>query len=311
MSQWAVQAEGLTKTYGGVRALAGIDLQVATGTVTGLLGPNGAGKTTVVRILATLLRADGGHAEVAGHDVVRDAERVRRSIGLAGQYAAVDENLTGAENLRLLGRLHLLSARDARARASELLEQFDLVAAGERLARTYSGGMRRRLDLAAALVSRPQVLFLDEPTTGLDPRSRRQLWDVLRGLVHSGTTLLLTTQYLEEADQLADDIVVIDGGRIRAQGSAAELKAQLGATTLVLGMGSTELAKAAAGALNGLGTDLQVVGSTVVLHVPDGPRALADSAARLHVMGLAATTARIEEPTLDEVFLRLTEQVAA
>jgi daunorubicin resistance ABC transporter ATP-binding subunit len=220
-----VQAEGLTKTYGTVRALDGLDLEIAPGTVTGLLGPNGAGKTTAVRVLATLLRPDAGSARVAGHDVLQDPDAVRRSIGLAGQYAAVDEHLTGEENLRLLGRLHLLSRADARQRAARLLEDFDLVDAGGRATRTYSGGMRRRLDLAAALVNRPEVLFLDEPTTGLDPRSRLQLWDVLRGLVRDGTTLLLTTQYLEEADQLADDIVVVDRGRVQARGTAGELKA--------------------------------------------------------------------------------------
>jgi ABC-2 type transport system ATP-binding protein len=219
-----VQAEGLTKTYGTVRALDGLDLEIAPGTVTGLLGPNGAGKTTTVRVLATLLRPDTGEARVAGHDVLRDPDAVRRTIGLAGQYAAVDEHLTGEENLRLLARLHLQSPVDARRRSAQLLEQFELIEAGRRVTRTYSGGMRRRLDLAAALVNRPEVLFLDEPTTGLDPRSRRQLWDVLRGLVRDGTTLLLTTQYLDEADQLADDIVVVDRGRVQARGTAGALK---------------------------------------------------------------------------------------
>ena len=311
MTTWAVRAEGLTKSYGSVRALTGLDLEIPAGSITGLLGPNGAGKTTAVRVLTTLLRPDSGNAQVAGHDVLRDPESVRRSIGLAGQYAAVDENLTGAENLRLLGRLHLLSSRAARTRAAELLSEFDLVDAAHRLTRTYSGGMRRRLDLAAALVNRPPVLFLDEPTTGLDPRSRLQLWEVLRRLVHAGTTLLLTTQYLEEADQLADDIVVIDDGRIRARGSAQELKTELGATTLTLGMASPGLARRAASELTAVSDDLEVRGSFVVLHVPDGPRALAQSAARLHSAGLSAVTAQVTEPTLDEVFLRLTEQVAA
>jgi ABC-2 type transport system ATP-binding protein len=207
-----VQAEGLTKTYGTVRALDGLDLEIAPGTVTGLLGPNGAGKTTAVRVLATLLRPTRAAPGWRDTTCCATPDAVRRSIGLAGQYAAVDEHLTGEENLRLLGRLHLLSRADARQRAARLLEDFDLVDAGGRATRTYSGGMRRRLDLAAALVNRPEVLFLDEPTTGLDPRSRLQLWDVLRGLVRDGTTLLLTTQYLEEADQLADDIVVVDRG---------------------------------------------------------------------------------------------------
>jgi ABC-2 type transport system ATP-binding protein len=286
MTTWAVQAEGLTKTYGTVRALDGLDLEVAPATVTALLGPNGAGKTTTVRVLATLLRPSAGRAVVAGHDVLRDPDAVRRTIGLAGQYAAVDEYLTGEENLRLLARLHLLSPARARHRAAELLEQFDLVEAGRRVTRTYSGGMRRRLDLAAALVNRPEVLFLDEPTTGLDPRSRQQLWEVLRGLVRDGTTLLLTTQYLEEADRLADDIVVIDRGRVQAQGTAAL-------------------------ALDGVGLDVQVDGLRVVLQVADGAVALAESAARLHQAGLAALTAEVSEPSLDDVFLRLTGAVAA
>jgi ABC-2 type transport system ATP-binding protein len=311
MTQWAVQAEGLIKTYGQVRALDGLDLEIAPGTVTGLLGPNGAGKTTTVRVLATLLRPDTGSARVAGHDVLRAPDAVRRTIGLAGQYAAVDENLTGEENLRLLARLHLLSPIDARRRATQLLEQFDLVEAGRRVTRTYSGGMRRRLDLAAALVNRPQVLFLDEPTTGLDPRSRRQLWSVLRDLVRDGTTLLLTTQYLEEADQLADDIVVVDRGRVQARGTAGELKGRLGATRLTLGLSSPDEARAAAVVLDEIAVEVQVDGSRVVLHVADGARALADSAARMHRAGLAARTAEVTEPSLDEVFLRLTGTVAA
>jgi ABC-2 type transport system ATP-binding protein len=306
-----VQAEGLTKTYGTVRALDGLDLEIAPGTVTGLLGPNGAGKTTAVRVLATLLRPDAGSARVAGHDVLRDPDAVRRSIGLAGQYAAVDEHLTGEENLRLLGRLHLLSRADARQRAARLLEDFDLVDAGGRATRTYSGGMRRRLDLAAALVNRPEVLFLDEPTTGLDPRSRLQLWDVLRGLVRDGTTLLLTTQYLEEADQLADDIVVVDRGRVQARGTAGALKARLGATRLTLGLPSSADARAAALALDDVGVELHLDGHRVVLHVADGARALAQSTARLHRAGLAAQTVELTEPSLDEVFLRLTGTVAA
>jgi ABC-2 type transport system ATP-binding protein len=311
MTSWAVQAEGLTKAYGAVQALDGLDLEVAPGTVTGLLGPNGSGKTTTVRVLATLLTPDAGSARVAGHDVLRDPDAVRRTIGLAGQYAAVDELLTGQENLRLLGRLHLMSAVDARQRAAQLLEDFDLVEAGGRVTRTYSGGMRRRLDLAAALVNRPQVLFLDEPTTGLDPRSRQQLWQVLRGLVREGTTLLLTTQYLEEADQLADDIVVIDRGRVQARGTATELKGRLGATRLTLGLPSQEDARAAAVVLDEVGVDVQVDGLRVMLHVADGARALADSAARLNRAGLAARTAEVTEPSLDEVFLRLTGTVAA
>jgi ABC-2 type transport system ATP-binding protein len=228
----AIVAEGLVKVYRSrkseVRALDGLDLAVAEGTVLGLLGPNGAGKTTTVRILATLLRPDAGHATVAGFDVVRQAQQLRGVIGLSGQYAAVDENLTGRENLWLFGRLYQLSNGEARKRADHLLEQFDLAEAADRIVKTYSGGMRRRLDLASALTGRPRVLFLDEPTTGLDPRGRLGMWEIIRGLVREGVTLLLTTQYLEEADELAHTIAVVDHGRIIARGTADELKAQVG-----------------------------------------------------------------------------------
>jgi ABC-2 type transport system ATP-binding protein len=225
----AIVAEGLVKTFkGDVRALDGVDLQVPEGTVLGLLGPNGAGKTTTVRILTTLLTPDAGRATVAGFDVVKDADRLRRVIGLSGQYAAVDENLTGRENLYLFGRLYQLPKKVARQRADELLEQFSLSDAGDRVAKNYSGGMRRRLDLASALIGRPRLLFLDEPTTGLDPRSRLGMWEVIRGLVRDGTTLLLTTQYLEEADELANEIAVVDHGRIIAKGTADALKSQVG-----------------------------------------------------------------------------------
>jgi ABC-2 type transport system ATP-binding protein len=228
MYDHAIIAAGLRKSYGDVHALRGVDLAVPSGTILGLLGPNGAGKTTAVRILATLLRPDAGRAMIAGHDLVDEPDAVRASIGLTGQYAAVDENLTGRENLELVGRLLHLGRRAARARADELLSLFDLTAAGGRPARTYSGGMRRRLDLAASLVGRPAVLFLDEPTTGLDPASRLGLWEVIERLVGEGTTILLTTQYLEEADRLADRIAVIDGGLLIAEGTASELKDRLG-----------------------------------------------------------------------------------
>src|SRR2546421_12655582 len=224
----AILAEGLHKHYGKPRALPGLDVFAEEGPVLGLLGPNGAGKTTAVRILTTLLRPDAGHAEVAGLDVVKHADALRARIGLAGQYAAVDENLTGYENLEMFGRLYHLSGTVARRRASELLERFDLVDAAKRLAKTYSGGMRRRLDLAASLIVTPPVLFLDEPTTGLDPRGRLAMWEVISTLVADGTTVLLTTQYLEEADQLAHQIAVIDHGRVIAKGTADELKAQVG-----------------------------------------------------------------------------------
>ena len=228
----AISAEGLTKIYPSrkekVRALDGLDLDVDEGSVLGLLGPNGAGKTTTVRILATLLRPDSGHATVLGYDVVRDAQQLRYAIGLSGQYAAVDENLTGRENLWMFARLYKLASPAARSRAGELLEQFLLADAGDRIVKTYSGGMRRRLDLAAALITRPRMLFLDEPTTGLDPRGRLGMWDIIRGLVAQGTTLLLTTQYLEEADALADHIAVVDSGRIIARGTSDQLKSQVG-----------------------------------------------------------------------------------
>src|SRR6478735_1867631 len=228
----AVETSRLHKRYGSVEALRGVDLLVETGSVFGLLGPNGAGKTTAVRILTTLLKPDEGSARVVGYDVVREAASVRREIGLAGQYAAVDENLTGFENLDMVGRLYHLGRGHSRARARELLESFDLADAGGRLVRTYSGGMRRRLDLAAALVARPPVLFLDEPTTGLDLRSRIGLWEAIEALVSEGTTVLLTTQYLDEADRLADEIAVIDHGKVIAEGTAADLKAKVGGQTL-------------------------------------------------------------------------------
>src|SRR5258705_7036715 len=228
----AVHVEGVTKHFGGTAALAGVDLDVPEGTVFGLLGPNGAGKTTLVRVLATLLAPDDGHAEVFGLDVVHDAAAVRRSIGLTGQFAAVDEILTGRENLQMFGRLFDLSPNEARRRTSQLLDRFELTDAADRPARTYSGGMRRRLDLASSLLTRPRILFLDEPTTGLDPRSRNEIWTIVRELVREGTTLLLTTQYLEEADQLADRIAVIDHGRVIAQGTGNELKDRVGGQIL-------------------------------------------------------------------------------
>src|ERR687885_211772 len=227
-SDYAIETDGLRKSFGDVRALCGVDLRVPPGSVLGLLGPNGAGKTTTVRILTTLLRPDGGSARVAGFDVVRDAAKLRSQIGLAGQYAAVDENLTGHENLYMVGRLYHLGKPESRRRADELLERFDLVDAGSRLVRTYSGGMRRRLDLAAALVARPPVLFLDEPTTGLDPRSRLDLWEMIEARVAGGTTVLLTTQYPDEADRLADAIAVVDHGRVIAEGTSDEPKDRVG-----------------------------------------------------------------------------------
>jgi ABC-2 type transport system ATP-binding protein len=303
----AIEARGLVKTYGEVRALDGVDLSVPAGTVLGLLGPNGAGKTTAVRILATVLPFDAGEARVLGVDVAAQAETVRTRIGLAGQFAAVDGNLTGRENLVLTGALTHLPRREIGRRAAELLERFDLADAADRTARTYSGGMRRRLDLAAALVHRPPVLFLDEPTTGLDPQSRNDLWDVVRGLVAEGTTVLLTTQYLEEADLLADRIVVIDRGTVLVEGTSVELKRRLGSTVVELTMADEGAAAAAAGVLEGL--DLGTVardGAGVRMNAADGTRALVAAIRALDAASLEPATAAVREPSLDDVFLTLT-----
>src|SRR4051795_9345507 len=253
MSDPAIHVEGVVKRFGTTTALAGVDLEVAEGAVLGLLGPNGAGKTTLVRVLATLLAPDAGRAEVFGRDVVHDAAGVRELVGLTGQFAAVDEMLTGRENLQMFGRLFALSAADARRRANELLERFDLADAADRPARTYSGGMRRRLDLASSLLTRPSMLFLDEPTTGLDPRSRNQIWAIARELVRDGTTLLLTTQYLEEADELADRIAVIDHGRVIAEGTGNELKERVGGQILEVELASASTRDEAQGVLRGVG----------------------------------------------------------
>jgi ABC-2 type transport system ATP-binding protein len=305
-----IRAEGLRKSFGEVKALDGVDLGVREGTVLGLLGPNGAGKTTVVRILTTLLAPDGGRAEVAGCDVVRDAAVLRSVIGLAGQYAAVDETLTGRENLELVGRLYHLDRPEARRRADVLLERFDLGHAAHRVVRTYSGGMRRRLDLAASLVNRPRVLFLDEPTTGLDPRSRRGLWDMIKELVADGTTLLLTTQYLEEADRLADDIAVIDLGRVIARGTADELKDKVGGEVLEIRVADRDQVQAAArevGACCGT-ADAQIDANAGELTVPtaEGATVLAEVVRRLDTAGIRISDLTLRRPTLDDVFLALT-----
>ncbi|RKN14960.1 ATP-binding cassette domain-containing protein [Micromonospora musae] len=305
----AVVARGVRKTYGRTAALDGFDLTVPPGTVCGLLGPNGAGKTTAVRVLATLLRFDAGHARVAGHDVTRHPERVRAAIGLTGQYAAVDETLSGRQNLVLFGRLRHLPSRTVRRRADELLDQFGLTDAAGRSAGTYSGGMRRRLDLAASLITRPQVLFLDEPTTGLDPRSRNGLWDAVRTLVADGTTVLLTTQYLEEADQLADRVSVVDAGRVVAEGTSAELKARSGADRIELVVRHAgQLPTAAALVERITGGTVRVDREIRQLSAPVADRitALAELLRALQDAGIAVEDVVLRRPTLDEAFLHLT-----
>jgi oleandomycin transport system ATP-binding protein len=306
----AIVAEGLVKRFGDTTALAGVDLAVRTGTVLGLLGPNGAGKTTAVRVLATLIRPDEGHATVGGYDVVRQAHQVRQLIGLTGQYASVDETLTGVENLVLIGRLLGLSRRDARSRARQLLIDFRLDDAADKPAKTYSGGMRRRLDLAASLVGRPRLLYLDEPTTGLDPRSRNQMWDIIRTLVADGVTVLLTTQYLDEADQLADEIVVVDHGRVIATGTSDELKARTGAQTLVVRPAAESDVEAVAAAVRQVAAGAVDVRGTVVTTPVTDPSALAHLIRRFDDAGLAVAEMSLRSPSLDEVFLTLTGRPA-
>jgi daunorubicin resistance ABC transporter ATP-binding subunit len=307
----AVLVEGLTKRFGSVTALDGIDFTVPSGSVFGLLGPNGAGKTTAIRILVTILRPDGGRAEVLGIDVVGDPVAVRYRIGLAGQYAAVDANLTGPENLRLVGRLAQMPTPQVRARAVELLERFDLAEAADRPVRTYSGGMRRRLDVAAALVSRPPVLFLDEPTTGLDLQSRGELWQMIRELVAEGTTVLLTTQYLEEADRLAERIAVVDHGRVIANDTPAALKSRLGSTVIELGMGDVTRATRAQDLLGGTPAGRpERQAATIRLASQDGARVLVDVLRSLDDQDLTPATLAVREPSLDDVFLSLTGRPA-
>ncbi len=307
MTDNAVEAHGLVKEFGDVKALNGIDLVVPRGSVVGLLGPNGSGKTTTVRILATLLKATSGSAKVAGFDVRKQADDVRRSIGLTGQYAAVDEFLTGRENLRMFGGLYHLDANYVKTRSDELLEKFDLTDAANRPAKTYSGGMRRRLDLAASLIAKPGILFLDEPTTGLDPRSRIGLWNVITELVAEGTTVLLTTQYLDEADQLADDIVVIDHGRVIAHGTSGQLKDQIGGDRLEIVVQDEDQAASAITALAPQGAgEATIDGTHYSAPVAGGSPVLIEAVRALDSAGVGVADIGLRRPTLDDVFLSLT-----
>jgi ABC-2 type transport system ATP-binding protein len=314
-----VEASGLTKTYTPrgaepVHALDGLDLSVPRGTITAVLGPNGAGKTTAVKVLTTLIVPDSGTATIGGIDVVRRPEAIRPMIGVSGQYAAVDENLTGFENLDMVGRLYHLGARASRARAKELIDLFDLSEAQNRPVKGFSGGMRRRIDLAGALVTQPEVLFLDEPTTGLDPRSRLGMWDIIRSLVNQGTTVLLTTQYLEEADQLADDINVIDEGKVIARGTADELKASVGGQRVELNLVTPDDTAATVEVLRRYGTAEPAVSNdsrTVTVSVASGPEALQFVLRALDEQNVALFDAGMRRPTLDDVFLRLTGHTTA
>ena len=306
MSDVAIRVEGLTKRFGAVTALDGIELEVPARTVFGLLGPNGAGKTTAIRVLSTILEPDAGRAEVLGLDVVREAKEVRRRIGLAGQYATVDPNLTGRENLRLIGRLVHLPRQEIARRTDALLERFELTGAANRPVRSYSGGMRRRVDLAAALFNRPPVLFLDEPTTGLDPYSRNEVWEMIGELVHDGTTVVLTTQYLE-SDRLASRVAVVDQGRVIADDTPAQLKARLGSTVIEIGLPDAPTAERARDVLARAGTPSPELEDSIVrLTTHEGARLLVDALRALDGEGIVPATLTVREPSLDDVFLALT-----
>lgn len=309
MTKSIIEVDDITKSFGDVHALTGVNLHVQEGTVFGLLGPNGAGKTTTVRVLATLLRPDSGTARVDGYDVTEDPNKVRATIGLAGQYAAVDENLTGLENLELVGRLYHLPKREAKQRAVEILDRFELGFAAKRVAKTYSGGMRRRLDLAASLVGRPRVLFLDEPTTGLDPRSRIGLWEVIEGLVDDGTTVLLTTQYLDEADRLADKIAVIDHGTVIDQGTASELKSHTGGNVIDLHLEDPGRCGEAVGLLTACcvsDPEVDEANGHIVAGLDGGGAALVNVVDVLSGAGILLADLALRQPTLDDVFMTLT-----